>query len=289
MYQAKDAGRNTVRFFDPQMQQAVLERIVLERELEDAIGLEQFVLYYQPLIDIDDKVIGAEALIRWQHPTRGLLPPSEFIPVAEENGMITRIGLWVLHQACSQLAKWAEEPMFAGLTISINVSARQFREGGFVREVTSAVRQAGIDPGLLKLELTESQLAVSMQEIISSMVELSNLGLRFSLDDFGTGYSSMAYLKLLPLDQLKIDKSFIRDLLADPNDAAIASIIVALSQSLGLSTVAEGVETSEQKRALVNMGCTLFQGYFFSVPLSLKSFESYMEDMAKKTNAEPQA
>ena len=179
--------------------------------------------------------------------------------------------------------------MFAGLTISINVSARQFREGGFVREVTSAVRQAGIDPGLLKLELTESQLAVSMQEIISSMVELSNLGLRFSLDDFGTGYSSMAYLKLLPLDQLKIDKSFIRDLLADPNDAAIASIIVALSQSLGLSTVAEGVETSEQKRALVNMGCTLFQGYFFSVPLSLKSFESYMEDMAKKANAEPQA
>lgn len=288
MYQAKDAGRNTVRFFDPQMQQAVLERIILERELEEAIGLEQFVLYYQPLIDIDDKITGAEALIRWQHPKRGLLPPAEFIPVAEENGMITRIGLWVLREACSQLAKWAEVPELAGLTVSINVSARQFREGGFAREVTSAVRQAGIDPGLLKLELTESQLAVSMQEIISSMVELSNLGLRFSLDDFGTGYSSMAYLKLLPLDQLKIDKSFIRDLLADPNDAAIASIIIALSQSLGLSAVAEGVETSEQKRALINMGCTLFQGYLFSMPLPVQDFEGYAANMTNTANAETQ-
>ena len=286
MYQAKDAGRNTVRFFDPQMQQAVLERIALERELENAIGLEQFVLFYQPLIDINDKIIGAEALIRWQHPTRGLLPPAEFIPVAEENGMITRIGLWVLRQACNQLASWAEVPALSELTVSINVSARQFREGGFVREVTSAVRQAGIDPGLLKLELTESQLAVSMQEIIASMVELSNLGLRFSLDDFGTGYSSMAYLKLLPLDQLKIDRSFIRDLLADPNDAAIASIIIALSQSLGLSAVAEGVETTEQKRALVNMGCTLFQGYLFSVPLSVQDFERYMANMTNAADTE---
>ena len=288
MYQAKDAGRNTVRFFDPQMQLAVLERIALERELEQAIGLEQFVLHYQPLIDINDNIIGAEALIRWQHPRRGLLPPAEFIPVAEENGMITRIGLWVLHQACNQLASWAEVPALSELTVSINVSARQFREGGFVREVTSAVRQAGIDPGLLKLELTESQLAVSMQEIIASMVELSNLGLRFSLDDFGTGYSSMAYLKLLPLDQLKIDRSFIRDLLADPNDAAIASIIIALSQSLGLSAVAEGVETSEQKRALINMGCTLFQGYLFSVPLSVQDFERYVAHVPSADSVEQQ-
>lgn len=288
MYQAKDAGRNTVRFFDPQMQLAVLERIALERELEEAIGLEQFVLHYQPLIDINDNIIGAEALIRWQHPRRGLLPPAEFIPVAEENGMITRIGLWVLHQACNQLASWAEVPALSELTVSINVSARQFREGGFVREVTSAVRQAGIDPGLLKLELTESQLAVSMQEIIASMVELSNLGLRFSLDDFGTGYSSMAYLKLLPLDQLKIDRSFIRDLLADPNDAAIASIIIALSQSLGLSAVAEGVETSEQKRALINMGCTLFQGYLFSVPLSVQDFERYVAHVPSADSVEQQ-
>ena len=203
--------------------------------------------------------------------------------------MITRIGLWVLRQACNQLASWAEVPALSELTVSINVSARQFREGGFVREVTSAVRQAGIDPGLLKLELTESQLAVSMQEIIASMVELSNLGLRFSLDDFGTGYSSMAYLKLLPLDQLKIDRSFIRDLLADPNDAAIASIIIALSQSLGLSAVAEGVETTEQKRALVNMGCTLFQGYLFSVPLSVQDFEKYMANMTNAADTEQQA
>ena len=282
MYQAKDAGRNTVRFFDPAVQKTVMERIELERDLEEAIRLEQFVLYYQPLIDINDTVIGAEALIRWQHPTRGLVPPAEFIPMAEENGMIARIGIWVLHQACNQLALWAEIPALSKLTVSINVSARQFRENGFVREVTAAVRQAGIDPGLLKLELTESQLAVNMQEIIASMVELSNLGLRFSLDDFGTGYSSMTYLKLLPLDQLKIDRSFIRDLLTDPNDAAIASIIIALSQSLGFSTVAEGVETRDQKRALLNMGCTLFQGYLFSMPLAVKDFERYM---AERTNA----
>lgn len=288
MYQAKDAGRNTVRFFDPQMQLAVLERIALERELEEAIGREQFVLHYQPLIAIDDNIIGAEALIRWQHPRRGLLAPAEFIPVAEENGMITRIGMWVLREACNQLVRWAEIPALSGLTVSINVSARQFRESGFVREVTAVVQQSGIDPDRLKLELTESQLAVSMQEIISSMVELSNLGLRFSLDDFGTGYSSMAYLKLLPLDQLKIDRSFIRDLLADPNDAAIASIIIALSQSLGLSAVAEGVETTEQKRALINMGCTLFQGYLFSVPLPVSDFERYIANVAANTSAELQ-
>ena len=289
MYQAKDAGRNTVRFFDPQMQLAVIERIALERELEEAIGREQFVLHYQPLIDIDDKIIGAEALIRWQHPRRGLLAPAEFIPVAEENGMIIRIGMWVLREACSQIARWAEIPALSRLIVSINVSARQFRESGFVRDVTAIVQKSGIDPSRLKLELTESQLAVSMQEIIASMVELSNLGLRFSLDDFGTGYSSMAYLKLLPLDQLKIDRSFIRDLLSDPNDAAIASIIIALSQSLGLSAVAEGVETSEQKRALINMGCTLFQGYLFSVPLGVSDFEKYIANGAAADSDEQQA
>lgn len=278
MYQAKDAGRNTVRFFDPTMQQTVLERLELERDLEEAMRIEQFVLYFQPIIDIDDTVIGAEALIRWQHPTRGLVSPAEFIPLAEENGMIARIGAWVLREACSQLARWAEIPELSNLTVSINVSARQFRESGFVRDVTAVVQQSGINPALLKLELTESQLALNMQEIIAYMVELSNLGLRFSLDDFGTGYSSMAYLKLLPLDQLKIDKSFIRDLLTDPNDAAIASIIIALAQSLGFSTVAEGVETREQQRALLNMGCTLFQGYHFSVPLPGDEFESFMKN-----------
>ena len=289
MYQAKDAGRNTVRFFDPAMQQTVMERIELERDLEEAIRLEQFVLYYQPLIGVDDTVIGAEALIRWQHPKRGLVQPVDFIPLAEENGMIARIGAWVLHQACSQLARWAEVPELSHLTVAINVSARQFRESDFVHDVTAAVRQTGIDPNLLKLELTESQLALNMQEIIASMVELSNLGIRFSLDDFGTGYSSMTYLKLLPLDQLKIDRSFIRDLLTDPNDAAIASIIIALSQSLGLTTVAEGVETREQKKALLNMGCTLFQGYLFSVPLAAKDFERFLarrnEEAAEEGNA----
>ncbi len=281
MYQAKDAGRNTVRFFDPQMQMVVLERIALERELEDAIGLEQFVVHYQPQVNEANQVVGAEALIRWQHPTRGLIGPAEFIPQAEENGMIVRIGNWVLRQACAQLANWAEQPEFCGLSLAVNVSVRQFRESGFVRDVIAVVRQNGIDPSLLKLEITESQLALNMEEIISTMVELGNLGIRFSLDDFGKGYSSMTYLKLLPLDQLKIDGSFIRDLLTDSNDAAIAGTIIALSQSLGFTTVAECVESREQYNALLDMGCKTFQGYLFSPALSAKDFEQYIADAAK--------
>ena len=286
MYQAKDAGRNTVRFFDPQMQLAVLERIALERELEDAIGQEQFVVHYQPQVNEENKVVGAEALIRWQHPTRGLISPAGFIPQAEENGMIVRIGSWVLQQACSQLARWAEQPEFRNLSLAVNVSVRQFRESGFVRDVISVVRQNGIDPKLLKLEITESQLALNMEEIISTMVELGNLGIRFSLDDFGKGYSSMTYLKLLPLEQLKIDGSFIRDLLTDSNDAAIAGTIMALSQSLGFSTVAECVESREQHEALLHMGCTLFQGYLFSPPLSASEFEQYITESAKGSSAQ---
>ena len=283
MYQAKDAGRNTVRFFDPQMQKVVLERIALERELEEAIGLEQFVLHYQPQVNEVNQVVGAEALIRWQHPTRGLMSPAEFVPQAEENGMIVRIGNWVLRQACEQLASWAEQPEFSGLSLAVNVSVRQFRESGFVRDVISAVRQNGIDPSLLKLEITESQLALNMEEIISTMVELGNLGIRFSLDDFGKGYSSMTYLKLLPLDQLKIDGSFIRDLLTDSNDAAIAGTIVALSQSLGFSTVAECVESPEQYNVLLGMGCKTFQGYLFSPPLAARDFEQYIIDAAENS------
>jgi len=289
MYQAKDAGRNTVRFFDPHVQRVVLERIALERELEDAIGLEQFVLHYQPQINADNRVIGAEALIRWQHPVRGLMSPAEFIPLEEENGMIVRIGNWVLRQACAQLAIWADLPEFAGLSVAVNVSVRQFRESGFVRDVTGAVRQSGIDPSLLKLEITESQLALNMQEIISTMVELGNLGIRFSLDDFGKGYSSMTYLKMLPLEQLKIDGSFIRDLLTDSNDAAIAATIIALSQSLGFSTVAECVENSAQQNALLRMGCTLFQGYLFSKPLAVQDFERYVDAAAKAASTVQQA
>lgn len=282
MYQAKDAGRNTVRFFDPQMQKVVLERIALERELEEAIGLEQFVVYYQPQVNEANQTVGAEALVRWQHPRRGLIGPSEFIPQVEENGMIVRIGNWVLHEACAQLARWAEKPEFRGISVAVNVSVRQFRESGFVRDVTAAVRQNAIDPSLLKLEITESQLALNMEEIISTMVELGNLGIRFSLDDFGKGYSSMTYLKLLPLDQLKIDGSFIRDLLTDSNDAAIAGTIIALSQSLGFSTVAECVESAEQHQALLRMGCKTFQGYLFSPPLSATDFERYIADRAAK-------
>ena len=286
MYQAKDAGRNTVRFFDPQMQKVVLERIELERQLEEAIRHEQFVLYYQPQVDANNRVIGAEALIRWQHPAHGLIPPTQFIPLAEDNGMIVRIGVWALRQACAQLVRWAALPGLSRLSVAVNVSVRQFRDSGFLRDVTAAVQESGIDPSLLKLEITESQLALNMQELISTMVELGNLGIRFSLDDFGKGYSSMTYLKLLPLEQLKIDGSFIRDLLTDANDAAIASTIIALSQSLGLSVVAECVEHRDQRDVLLNMGCTMFQGDLFSMPLSVQDFERYVMETAQAAEAE---
>lgn len=275
MYKAKEAGRNAWRFFDPRMESSVKERARLESDLRLALAQQQLLLYYQPQVRGTRELTGAEALIRWCHPERGMVSPLEFISLAEENGLILPIGQWVLHEACTQLARWAEQPDFCQLTIAVNVSARQFRQTGFVDQVLGVLAQTGADPHRLKLELTESLLVQDVDQVIEKMSLLKQRGVSFSLDDFGTGYSSLSYLKLLPLDQLKIDASFVRDVLLDPNDASIAKTIVALARSLDLAVIAEGVETEAQRAFLSNSGCYDCQGYLFSRPIPLADFEQF--------------
>ena len=276
MYLAKERGKNTTVFYDPLLQTAMMERNAMEYDLQDAIlNLSQFSLYHQPQVTSEGKIVGTEALLRWQHPRRGLVMPADFIQPSEGNGLIVIIGDWVLQMACAQLALWANDPQLSHLSIAVNVSARQFCETHFVQSVTDIVQQYGVDPGKLKIELTESQLSSDVEEIISKMSELKKFGIRFSLDDFGTGYSSLAFLKRLPLDQVKIDRSFVMDLLDDPNDAAIAGTIMTLASSLGLEAIAEGVESKEQMEFLQHLGCHMFQGYLFSPPLPVEEFESY--------------
>lgn len=276
MYQSKAAGRNTLRFFDPDMQAAVTARAALEVDLRRAIDDQQFVLHYQPQLNAENRVIGGEALLRWQHPTRGLVAPNEFIRAAEETGLIIPIGQWVLETVCRQLAEWRATPALANLSLALNVSARQFHNADFVFKVISALEQSGADPQRLKLELTESLLLEDVEDVIDKMILLKEHGTGFSLDDFGTGYSSLSYLKRLPLDQLKIDQSFVRDVLTDANDASIARTVVVLAQNLGLSVIAEGVETEGQRDFLIENGCRAFQGYLFSRPLPLADFEAFV-------------
>jgi len=277
MYQAKAAGRNTIRFFDPGMQKTINARVALESDIRDGLQRRAFTLSYQAQSDRDGRWIGTEALLRWRHPTRGDVAPSEFIPLAEDTGQILLLGEWVLETACAQLAKWASRPEEARLSIAINVSARQFRRPEFVKQVVNALARSGANPNLLKLELTESLLIEDLEGTVLKMHALKADGVTFSLDDFGTGYSSLAYLKRLPLDQLKIDQSFVRDMLTNPNDAAIAKTIVTLGQSLGLTVVAEGVETEAQRDFLAAAGCDTYQGYLYSKPLPVAQFESAME------------
>lgn len=273
MYKSKDAGRNTLSFFDPNMEQNLKERARLEEDLRIGIEEGQFILYYQAQVLDHGHIVGAEALVRWQHPKRGMISPLEFIPIAEETGLIIPLGGWILKTACDQLAVWSGVPQMADVTLSVNVSARQFAQSDFVQQVLSVLRQSGADPKKLKLELTESVLIQNVEEVIKKMAALQEVGVGFSLDDFGTGYSSLAYLKRLPLDQLKIDQSFVRDLLIDPNDAIICKSTIALAESMGLSVIAEGVETQEQKEALARIGCSSYQGYWFSRPLPVEEFE----------------
>ena len=277
MYQAKAAGRNTLRFFDPEMQSVIQARAALEVDLHEALAQQQFLLYYQAQVDAVGRVTGAEALVRWQHPVRGLVSPMEFIPLAEETGLILPIGYWVLKTACSHLAAWAGQAEMSQLTVAVNVSARQFHDSNFLDMVQLVLEQTGANPGRLKLELTESLLVENVTATIEKMSALKSKGVGFSLDDFGTGYSSLSYLKRLPLDQLKIDQSFVRDILTDPNDASIAKTIVALAQSLGLEVIAEGVETAAQRDFLGSSGCHAYQGYFFSRPLPLEEFEAFVK------------
>jgi len=276
MYKSKDSGRNVCRFFDPQMETSMRERAALDKELRQALAQQQFELYYQPQVGPDGAVTGAEALVRWKHPRRGLVAPGEFIPVAEETGLILPLGQWILEAACKQLAVWANSPQMADFMLAVNVSACQFQRAEFVEQVISTLRSTGADPTRLTLELTESLLVHNVEEVIEKMSALKAEGVNFALDDFGTGYSSLYYLKRLPLDQLKIDRSFVRDVLTDADDAAIAKTVVALAQALGLEVIAEGIETAEQRSFLAASGCHYYQGYLFSRPLPSEKFEAFV-------------
>ena len=276
MYQAKKAGRNTLRFFDPHMQEVIDARLILENELRNAVEYHQFFLYYQLQVDQNLQPFGAEALIRWVHPVRDLVSPAEFIPIAEETGLILPIGKWVLETACAQLSKWQLNTKTRHLILSVNVSAKQFHQPDFAAQIQSIVQRHGIDPTKLKLELTESILLENMVSIVDTMKAINALGVLFSLDDFGTGYSSLQYLKQLPLHQLKIDQSFVRDLAVDSSDKAIVNTIVAMAQSLGMEVIAEGVETEEQRLLLVIAGCNQYQGYLFAKPMPIDQLKEIL-------------
>ena len=276
MYQSKKAGRNTVRFFDPQMQENINARSAMENELHKALEKQQIHLYYQIQVDSHLRPLGAEALIRWIHPERGLVSPAQFIPLAEETGLILPIGQWVLETACAQIKAWQQNEHSRALVLAVNVSAKQFRQADFVSQIQAALQRHAINPGLLKLELTESSLLDNIEDTIATMNKLHEVGVQFSLDDFGTGYSSLQYLKRLPLDQLKIDQSFVRDIAADSSDKAIVQTIIAMAHGLHLDVIAEGVETAEQQQSLLDMGCTHFQGYLFSKPVPIEQFEELL-------------
>ena len=272
MYQAKAAGRNAARFFDVRMQTVINSRVKLESELRRALQCKEFLLYYQRQTDSDGRTIGAEALLRWERPGRLAVSPSVFVPLAEETGLILPLGQWVLESACMQLVAWSRRPETAKLMLAVNVSARQFRQPAFVDQVLDVIKRTGADATRLKLELTESLLVANVEHTVGSMRALKEKGIGFALDDFGTGYSSLAYLKRLPLDQLKIDQSFVRDVLSDPNDAAIARTILGLGQTLGLDVIAEGVENPSQRDFLAEHGCRAFQGYLFGRPVAAEQF-----------------
>jgi diguanylate cyclase (GGDEF)-like protein/PAS domain S-box-containing protein len=274
MYQAKGSGRNTVSVYDPSMQATVTRHARLEADLRQGLQNGQFLLHYQPQVGIDGRLLGAEALVRWNHPERGIVPPSEFVSVAEDSGLILPLGRWILRTACEQLRAWSARPATASLSLAVNISARQFYDAQFVEQTLEVLEETGIDPCRLKLELTESLLIKNLDGIVDKMHVLMQRGIRFALDDFGTGYSSLSYLKRLPLEQLKIDRSFVRDLFNDENDIAIARAIVTLGQSLGMQVIAEGVEEERQWRFLESIGCQAFQGYFFGRPAPIAEFES---------------
>lgn len=272
MYHAKASGRNALRFFEPAMQTAIEARTEHEISMRRGIQFKEFVVYYQPQVSREGRLLGAEALVRWQHPRRGLLSPCDFIPMAEESGLIIPLGWQVLEVACQQVVDWEKQYDLNSFTISVNISARQIKQLDFVDQILSILHRINADPHKLELELTESLLLDNVEDTIAKMSALRLKGVRFSLDDFGTGYSSLSYLKRLPLDQLKIDRSFVRDLLVAPNDIAIVRMIVALGKTMGLKVVAEGVETEDQRNVLANCDCHVYQGYLFGRPMGSQQF-----------------
>jgi diguanylate cyclase (GGDEF)-like protein/PAS domain S-box-containing protein len=278
MYQAKNAGRNTVRFYDPSLQQDLDTRALLENDLRRAIENNELQLHYQVQVDNARKLVGVEALLRWQHPTRGMIPPARFIPVAEESMLIMELGDWVLHHACAQMARWSKDARMAGLTVAVNVSAHQFAMHDFVAHLAAILQQHGVAPNKLKLELTEGVVLNDITDVVEKMRKLKELGVQLSLDDFGTGYSSLSYLKKLPLDQLKIDKSFVRDITLDPGDAGMVQSIIDMAKNFRHDVIAEGVETEAQLSFLKHHACMAYQGYFFSKPVPLDELERLVAD-----------
>jgi diguanylate cyclase (GGDEF)-like protein len=276
LYEAKAAGRNTVRFFDQSMQRSVEERAELTAQLNLALEQDQFTLYVQPQFDLNQRIIGAEALLRWNHPQRGVVTPGEFIHVAESTGLIVPIGDWVLKEACACLASWRKNARLGEVTLSINVSAHQLRQPDFARTTLAVVAASGADPRRLVLELTESQLAENIEATLATMLELRRGGLHFAIDDFGIGFSSLSYIHRFPLASLKIDQSFVRDCDSDPKAAAIVEIIIAFARKLGLDSTAEGVETAAQLAVLCKAGCVAFQGYLLGRPMPLAQFEALL-------------
>jgi diguanylate cyclase (GGDEF)-like protein len=274
MYQAKSSGRNALRFFDPQMQISISARVALEADLRLALAENRFMLYYQPQVYHNRQVIGAEVLIRWQHPLRGLVLPADFIPLAEETGLILPIGQWVLETACAQIKIWEGSMHTRHLQLAVNVSARQFRQVNFVEKVSQALHHNAINPERLKLELTESLVLDDIDDSVRKMNALREIGVRFSLDDFGTGYSSLAYLTQLPLDQLKIDRSFVHNIGVKTTDAVIVQTIIGMANNLGMEVIAEGVETEIQRGFLEQNDCQVYQGYLFSQPVPIEQFEA---------------
>lgn len=276
MYQAKSDGRNAIRFFDPKMQEAITHRADMEYELRMAIERNQFQLYYQAQVGNNGQVLGAEVLIRWIHPERGIISPSNFIPLAEEAGLILLIGQWVFDAASAQIKAWQQNPLTKDIRLSVNVSAKQLQQVDFVEQVVATMARHNVNPSHIKLELTESMLVNNINDIITKMNALSKIGVSFSLDDFGTGYSSLQYLKKLPLNQLKIDQSFVRDIATDNSDRVIVRTIITMAHSLDINVIAEGVETAEQQQFLLDNGCTHYQGYLFSKPLPIDEFEALL-------------
>jgi diguanylate cyclase (GGDEF)-like protein/PAS domain S-box-containing protein len=276
LLQAKMEGGNKLCFYEPEMNVIVAARVALEASFREAVAKGQFVLYYQPQIIGEEKIVGVEALLRWQHPSRGLVFPTEFIDIAEETGLIVPLGQWVIETACRQLKSWSSRPEMSDITIAVNVSALQFHQTGFVSSILAAIEKTGANPCQLKLELTESLLINDLDSVVTKMQSLKSIGIKLSLDDFGTGYSSLLHLKRLPLDELKIDKEFINDILSQPNDASIAKMMISLASSMGLEVIAEGVETEPQRDYLAHYGCNSYQGYLFSKPLPLEKLEELL-------------
>ena len=276
MYRAKEKGRNTIHFYNPGMQLAADERLALENDLRKALNQNELQLYFQPQLNNTGLVTGAEVLLRWNHPTRGLVSPADFIPLAADTGLIIPIGEWVLHQACQLISNWKDEGLKERHRLAVNVCPRQFRLASFVSKVKTILEETGADPACLELELTEGIVVDNVEDTIEKMSALRELGVHFALDDFGTGYSSLSYLKRLPLDKLKIDKTFIRDICTGSNDATIVETIISMGRHLDLHVIAEGVETKEELAFLDAKGCHTYQGFYFSHPLEWDAYKLFL-------------